>query len=364
MESINIAQEIRWGDWYFKDHVIPPDFDYRVHKKELSPYYERRGFKASMMYSDYYSRLNGKPSDRYMPMDVYFFYALPCLNRWDLRLAYTDKNVYSELFPNVRQPETVVKNINGLFFDGGGCRVSASDAALICSRESGSCIIKPTLDTCNGNGVALFDSADVRTVEAQFAHYGVNFIVQRKVAQHLDMSKLNDTSLNSLRIFTYRDQNRELHHLYTFLRFGGKGSVVDNSSSGGGFCRVFDDGSICDDLIRHQSLTRHSMKVERGLNGFVIPSYRRAIETVLGLHATLPYFDYIGWDIAVDNDGEPLLIEFNVLANIGMVQTAFGPVFGDYLDEVMDRISVVAKKRQVYSCNSFRPGYKYLLPIG
>lgn len=115
---INIKQEIRWGDWYFRDHVADPSFDYKAHKKECSEYYQKRNFFASMMFSDYYSQTSGIKSDKYMPMDVYFFYVLPCLNRWDLRLAYTDKNIYSILFRDVAQPETVVKNINGVFYDG------------------------------------------------------------------------------------------------------------------------------------------------------------------------------------------------------------------------------------------------------
>ena len=134
---INIKQEIRWGDWYFRDHVADPSFDYKAHKKECSEYYRKRGFFASMMFSDFYSRVSGVESDRYMPMDVYFFYALPCLNRWDLRLAYTDKNLYSTLFPDVKQPETVIKNINGIFFDSDGKAVSFENAVKIAKNSGG-----------------------------------------------------------------------------------------------------------------------------------------------------------------------------------------------------------------------------------
>lgn len=110
MENIiNIKQEILWGDWYSRDHVAYPSFDYKAHKKECFEYYRKRGFFASMMFSDFYSRVSGIESDRYMPMDVYFFYALPCLNRWELSLAYTDKSLYSTLFPDVKQLGSVQK---------------------------------------------------------------------------------------------------------------------------------------------------------------------------------------------------------------------------------------------------------------
>ena len=76
-DYINSNKEYYWGDWYFKSHVMPADFDYKARKKELSPFYGERGFKVSMMFADYYSRLNGIFSDRYLPMDVYYFYVIP-----------------------------------------------------------------------------------------------------------------------------------------------------------------------------------------------------------------------------------------------------------------------------------------------
>lgn len=363
-ESINIKQEIRWGDWYFKDHVIPSDFDYRARKKECSEYYRKRGFFASMMYSDYYSRLNGIESDRYMPMDIYFFYALPCLNRWDLRLAYTDKNLYSTLFPQVAQAKTVIKNINGVFFDGNGRIVDAPEAESICANVTGDCIIKPTLDTCNGDGVRLFHGGDVDSIHTEFGKYGVNFIVQKKIAQHADMARINASSLNTLRIFTYRDVGKKVHYLYSFLRFGGSGSVVDNASSGGGFCKIVDGGRVDDRVYQYKNLEIRSLMAERGVCDFMVPSYNKLIETAIQLHGVLPYFDYIGWDLAVGADGSPVLVEFNVLANIGTIQVVHGPVFGSFLDEVMDRVGCVTKEHKVYSRNVFRPGFDYLLPIG
>ena len=365
---ITIKQEIRWGDWYFRDHVADPAFDYKAHKKECSEYYKQRNFFASMMFSDYYSRTSGVKSDRYMPMDVYFFYALPCLNRWDLRVAYTDKNIYSGLFRNVAQPETVVKNINGIFYDNEE-RVISSDAAINLATSAfnrGGVIIKPTLDTCNGIGVALLDGGNQALVAKQFADYSVNYIVQQKIVQHSEMAKLNSSSLNTLRIFTYRDIEREVHYLHgkTFLRFGGKGSVMDNGSAGGGICKVYDDGCVDDAVHRFKKIDTSSLALDYGILSMRVPSFSRAVEFVVSLHDRLPYFDYIGWDVAIDQRGNPVFIEHNVLPSVEGPQLISGPVFGPYLDEVMERIKIVRKEKRVFSLNKFRSGFNYLLPIG
>ena len=47
----------------------------------------------------------------------------------------------------------------------------------------------------------------------------------------------------------------------------------------------------------------------------------------------LPYFDLIGWDFAVDEDGEPVFIEFNVMPEQN--QISCGPSFGKLTDEVL-----------------------------
>lgn len=364
---INIKQEIRWGDWYFRDHVADPAFDYKAHKKECSEYYRKRGFFASMMFSDFYSRVSGVESDRYMPMDVYFFYALPCLNRWDLRLAYTDKNLYSTLFPDVKQPETVIKNINGIFFDSDGKVISFEDAVKIAkSSGRGGAIIKPTLDTCNGVGVALLNMEGEAKIKEQFASYNVNFILQKKVEQHPEMGRPNATSLNTLRMFTYRDVDGRLHYLEgkSFYRFGGRSTIMDNASAGGGVCKVYDDGRIDDRVLKFRHLDFNSLSKDYAVADMRVPNFGKAIDFVLGLHERLPYFDYIGWDVAIDEAGAPVFIEHNVLPSVEGPQIVSGPVFGEYLDEVMDRITVVKKQRTVYSVNKFRPGFNYMLPIG
>ena len=118
-QFINSNKEYYWGDWYFKSHVMAENFDYKAHKRELSPYYQQHGFKVSMMFDDYFSRLNGIHSDRYLSMDLYYFYVIPALNRHDFKDAYLDKNIYSELFPAIKQPETIVKNIHAHYYIGG-----------------------------------------------------------------------------------------------------------------------------------------------------------------------------------------------------------------------------------------------------
>lgn len=365
-EFINSNREIRWGDYYFRNHVIPDNFDYRVHKKELSEYFRKLGFSVSMMYDDYFSRFNGIHSDRYMSMDFYYFYVLPCLNKYEFMLAYTDKNAYSSIFAGFAQPETVVKNVNGHYYVGDDVvSVDVNVAVQSCLRTGDDCIIKPTVETCNGDGVALLDASSRQAVEAQFLKYGVNFIVQRKVRQHEEMARLNDSSLNTLRISTYRGHDGVVHYLEgkTFLRFGGKGTVKDNISSGGWAASVDEHGCISQRLYRFKSMHMGAINEDLNMQQFIVPSFARATKLACQLHERLPYFDLAGWDIAINADGSPLFIEFNAQPDIEIPQALSGPFFGPFFDEVISRVRLVTVAKEVYSIRRWPNGFDHKLRI-
>lgn len=337
-QYINNNKEFYWGDWYFKDHVMPEDFDYKAHKKELSPYFQDRDFKVSMMFADYYSQLNGIHSDRYISMDVYYFFVLPALNRFDFINAYLDKNIYSELFPDVKQPQTVIKNMNGIYSRHGE-EIQLMDAVTLIQQYGKEMIIKPTVDTCNGDGVAQIQALGTDELVALLKQYGHNFIVQEKVKQHPDIQRVNPTSLNSMRLFSYRrlDGTYDFLYPYSFFRYGNKGAIKDNVSQGGAMCRVRADGSVDDRAYRFKSMKVYSLAEETGVENLVIPHFDKVVKTLLTMHKRLPYFDLVGWDLTVTPEGEPLFIEFNLQPSIEGPQIQAGPMFGDNLDEVIER---------------------------
>ena len=337
-QFINSNKEYYWGDHYFKSHVMSADFDYKAHKKELSPYFEQQGFKVSMMFADYFSRLNGIASDRYLSMDVYYFYVIPSLNRHDFKDAYLDKNIYSELFPMVKQPATIVKNIHGIYYRHGE-EISRDEAIAAVHAADVDLMIKPTVETCNGEGVEQISDNSLAALRDLFGRYGINFIVQEKVKQHPDLQRVNPTSLNSMRLYTYRHLDGTYEFLYPFahMRFGGKGAIKDNVSQGGGTCLIHPDGSVDDKVFRFKRMEVSSLYQETGIRNLVVPNYQGVIETLLTMHHRLPYFDFVGWDVTVLPSGEPLFIEFNLVPSVEGPQMMAGPMFGDCLDEVIGR---------------------------
>ena len=66
-----------------------------------------------------------------------------------------------------------------------------------------------------------------------------------------------------------------------------------------------------------------------------IPNYEKASEMVKELHNQLDYFKLVSWDIAMDEDNQPLLIELYVKSQeINFHQFSNGPLFGKFTREV------------------------------
>ena len=177
-----------------------------------------------------------------------------------------------------------------------------------------------------------------------FDDYKTDYLIEELICQHPDMASLNHSSLNTIRIMTYRS-DMEIVVLYTVIRIGRKGQVIDNESAGGISTVINSDGTLGRfaygapgiDKIEY---TDSNLK----LDGFRIPSYNQAIEMVKKCHLQLPFFDLIAWDIAIRENGSPVLIEFNMTPDLS--QSANGPAFGDYTEEILSK---AMRKNNTYS---------------
>ena len=284
-----------------------------------------------------YSR-NGLYSEKYIPISVYSSSIIYCLNNYQFSLAYVDKGFYDTLFPDVNRPQTFVKNVNGLFYDDKNA-ISKEEAVARCSNLK-EAVIKPTVLGTWGQGVKLFhtDNGFVpemnMSVNDLFSRYKKSFIIQSKLEQHPDLARLNPTSVNTLRVMSYRRDN-EVIILYAVIRIGRQGRVVDNETAGG----IKADIDLQTGRIKGPAFgspTEKNMpQTDSGavLDNYLIPSFPEILQFVKDLHFRLPYFRLVGWDISVDTNGNPVMIEWNRSAELS--QVAHGPAFGDYTEEIL-----------------------------
>lgn len=278
-------------------------------------------------------------SPKYIPDDKWFGDIVPHYNNLIFAKALQDKCLHNVLFPDIKRPETVVKRIAGVFYDDSLNLLSREEAVARC-HDVGRLIIKPSVGSGQGNGIEFFSSENLADtdIQALFDKYGRDFIIQKKMSQHPVLASLNKKSLNTIRVMTFLHKN-QVHVLTAILRVGGGSNEVDNTSQGGYKCTINPDGRLQKyGLSKIGGYWAYTETYPNGIRfeDVVIPSFDRILETVRSHAAKMSHFPIIGWDIAVDPEGDPVLVEYNVIPAQG--HGTDGPLFGNLTDEVLEEV--------------------------
>ena len=340
--------------------VAPEGFDITSIDTHSVDYFKKYGFRYSSLASELYYMYNGIRSEKYIPASLYYFYIVPYLIKMDFVHAYDDKCIYSKLFPNMKQPHAVLKNMNGRFFV--TCEKSFNGEEEITLNEAveylksqGKCVIKPSM-AGGGKDVQLYDFSrnSEDDVQGLLNAYKTDYIIQVPVRNSEELKRLNATSLNTCRIYTYRRVGTSEYVLLgSAIRFGGMDSFRDNACSGGGFCRINDDGRLDDTIYRYRHFEKGSLKHDKGIDSLFVPQYAKMVEYCMSLHRCLPYCDLVGWDITEDENGELILIEYNYAADSEFLQIFNGPAFGEYTDELMEHLTQPTSEELIAIRRSF-----------
>ena len=313
----------------------------REQEAEIKQYYkDKLGIDITLIWHRYYYRRTGVFSPRFIPTFLFNTELLGRANQMQLHKAYQDKNLADRIITGIKHPETILKNMNGYWYID-NIPVSENQALKSCWNIS-DVIIKPSC-SYHGNNVQKISvhdgitSNDGISIQELFRQYGSNFIVQKAIKQHEALSALNPTSINTIRILTYRSE-MEILILYTVIRIGRLGWIIDNESAGGMSARINTDGTLAKYAVSkpgEDSIEKTDTNII--LEGYKIPSYDEAMESVKRAHLQVPFFNIVGWDIAIDFDGNPILVEWNTFP--GLSQSANrGPAFGEYTERIFKEL--------------------------
>lgn len=183
-------------------------------------------------------------------------------------------------------------------------------------------IIKPK-NGDSGKGIKILHDCNKWTAEEIDALIDTNtdVIAEELLHNHSELNKLNETSLNTMRIITVRN-GAQMDILFAGVRFGAKGCEIDNISQGGRIAPIdIENGKICG-----QSRTKKIVTTDNESNddyiGFQIPMWSELNEYLYKLTAVVPQMRYMAWDIAVTNSGF-VTIEGNHSSGNTVIQAHF-----------------------------------------
>lgn len=315
-------------------------------KKEIDDFYlSNYGEKIPYTWHQHYMAYTGKFDVKYFPELLYipeFEYFMN--QKSDYQRVFADKNVTPMIAKSVgiKTPYVFLSCVAGVFRYCDGTLISLKEA-IDKLGDIGEAFIKPTVDSCSGNGCAVIDikngidQISGKKLAELFAMMGKNFVVQERIKTHKSISSLYANSVNTFRIMTYFWKG-SIEHVPIIMRIGQGGSVLDNAHAGGMFIAVTDDGVLHSTAFTefNQTFTEHpdTHVIYEGHRIELAPEVLKAAKK---MHSAIPQVGVVNWDFTLDESGMPLLIEANIFGGgIWVFEMAHGcGAFGDKTGEIL-----------------------------
>lgn len=283
-----------------------------------------------------YSDKTGIYSPEYVGSDIHYYNVEWSRIDYDYLRAFLDKNYMDVVLPCVKHPVTLIRKIHGQYLDVDFNPMSKPQAIdkLYENLDPG-IVVKISRSSSGGKGVRFLGKGSTKEDISEALDVDPDVAVQLVMRQHPEMAKMNASSVNTIRIICIILDGESIP-FSAVVRIGNSGSRVDNFSSGGVGCGVKPDGRLND-----CGYTQKGERYDVHPNGFVfsegfVPNFDKVLEAVKRCHMRVPMFGVASWDIAIDEDGEPVLIEYNVGgAGIDIHQYNNGPLYGKYRERII-----------------------------
>ncbi len=301
-------------------------------KEKVLPYWEKYGITPKKEYFQYYGYLTQEFNPRFIPDDLYYADMYRFLN--DIRYdEFLENKIYLKyLYHDLKQPRMITKYVNGFFINPND-EIIAKEEALDAILSEKNVLIKPS-DSWKGIGVKKVDTSNKDEVLKIINDYMKNgdFIIQEILIQSNQMNSFNPSSVNTIRVITLLVNNK-VEILSAIVRIGKKDSFVDNYAQGGkvrpidvetGMLRTFE---LQDEKAIYKDENGNDLKSE------LLVSFDK-VKEIVKHHSRLPSLRILGWDFAIDENNEPVVIEIN--AYVGDNQREDGPAYGKFTDTLLE----------------------------
>lgn len=272
----------------------------------------------------------------FIPHPVFYDQVRVKLNDQRLTGAWSDKAYLDRIMKDLPTAKCLVRNVSGNLLDEDFSLIDKEKAETILSGYE-RVVIKPTLYTHTGQGVSLWHAPyDMDAIEKA---YKKNYIVQLPITQHPLMAALNDSSVNCIRVNSLL-LDGQVSVVSAFAKVGQAGSFADNSGSD----RYFIGIDMESDTWRSFAIDHDMRRYERIPSGIAfagapVPGFAAVREMICRAHARLPHFAMAFWDVAIDQSGEPVIVEVNLRDPDTVIAQATGsPFFGDMTKSVMQHL--------------------------
>jgi hypothetical protein len=239
------------------------------------------------------------------------------------------------LFPTEALPD-VAYVANGLVLTPDKAIIPPGEMARFFASLGGPLVFKAD-SSLQGRAISHFEQlTDPATVLALG-----NGVLQRRVRQHPALAAFAPESVATLRVTTVVTDTGAIEARAAFLRVGRAGFQHVRSGKLISVTVSLVDGALAPrGYVTGWATLREHPDSGMTFAGAVVPSFDGCVALARELHGRTPFARIIGWDIAVDENGAPALLEWNgTNSDIKFSEATTGPCFADLGWERMWQIS-------------------------
>lgn len=315
-------------------------------KQEIKSFWNKYTKDFNFDNHEFYINISQKFDVRYIPDYIYAGYIEKYFNNSKLESGFSDKNYFDLLLDGFPKPKTFLHYIDGVFLDNNYKIITKKDARNILLKEK-KFVMKKTIGTSGGLGVKIFDNVNAKQISNILDNLcESNILFQEIVSQSPILEKLNKSSLNTIRIMSFMIDN-EVYLSHGVVRAGKEGEKVDNASNGGVFYSILNDDTLSNDSIDltgkiyENSLSKINYKNDK------LPFMYETREMIKQAAQRFPHFKIIAWDIGIDKNDKPIIIEYNIANSIpDIIQLTGNPVFGEHTELILKKVFLEGKKEK------------------
>jgi len=296
-------------------------------KEEIKEYSnEVFGSPSFWPYLALYTEIKGEFIPGWLPAD---YFQIILLDEWNLKRfsEVSDiKTFYHMYFEDFTVKPIIVK-VSGIYFDQHWNTIS-KDKLIDRLRSSAPEIVVKKDGGFAGRDIRFIKTKDLNIRD--FENGKENLVVQPVVQQHPVLSEFHSQSLNTLRIATFLGTDGSVSLKFVLLRFGTGGNRIDNASAGGRYCFLNVEGEPVTGILDSDGLNVNyeNSILANSLKTLKVPSVKDAIDKCIQHHSLFPYVRYIAWDVCIDIDSKPRMIEWNsVRPNMWQAEPHVGPIW-------------------------------------
>lgn len=278
-----------------------------------------------------YTLIQGEFKEGWLPSNLYKTVAIPALSGDYAKIANL-RTLEEFLFPKDSFPY-ILSYCNGVFYKFPSKVLNGHQVKEELFSNNDKVLFK--LDESNsGKGIYIYDkdSFDIEEIKK----INSNGVFQYFIDQHSFFNKFSSDSVSTLRVTTVSDKNGQVSPVGAYIRFGmGSDEYIKANNS----MRVpldMEDGSFEEYGYDYNYIPypeHPDSKAE--FAGQKIPHYQKCLDEVISLHKAIPFIRCIGWDIAIDDQGNPKIMEWNAKGNdIDFHEATQGPCFKGLFEEL------------------------------